>query len=43
MVDVIPLGPVCTMADVIASVVDVVTTVCNWNMTIVADVIATCN
>ena len=43
VVDVIPLGPVYIMADVIASVVDVVTTVCNRNMTIVADVIATCN
>ena len=38
-----PLGPVCTMAIVIANVVDVITTVCNWNITIVADIIATCN
>ena len=43
VVDVKPLGPVCTMAVVIANVVDVITTVCNWNITIVADVIATCN
>ena len=38
-----PLGPVSTMAVVIANVADVITTVCNWNLTIVADVIATCN
>ena len=43
VVDVKPLGPVCTMAVVIANVVGVITTVCNWNITIVADVIATCN
>ena len=39
--DVIPLGSVCRMADDIAIVAVVVTTICNWNMTIVADVIAT--
>ena len=39
--DVIPLGPVCRMADDIAIVAVVVTTICNWNMIIVADVIAT--
>ena len=41
VVDVIPLGSECIMADVTAIVVDVVTTICNWNMTNVADVIAT--
>ena len=29
--DVIPFRPICIMADVVAIVVDVVTTVCNWN------------
>ena len=39
-----PLGPVCTMAVVIANVVDVITTVLQLeSITIVADVIATCN
>ena len=38
------LGPVCAMADVIANVVDVITTVLQLeSITIVADVIATCN
>ena len=36
-------GPVCIMADVIANVVDVITTILQLeSMTIVADVIATC-
>ena len=43
MVGVKPLGPVCVVAVVIANVADVITTVCNWNITNVADVIATCN
>ena len=46
MADVIPLGPVIIMADVVAIVADVVTTVCKWNwladvIANVADVIAT--
>ena len=39
-----PLGPVYTMAVVIANVVDVNTTVLQWeSITNVADVITTCN
>ena len=38
------LGPVCIMADVIANVVDVITTILHFeSITIVADVIATCS